>query len=85
MKRTVKKIIDSNTFVVSKAIDSTNKIRLANVKSTKQGAKATSVLKRLIGGKTVTVVPLEKRDDMIIAEIICNQRSVNRIMKEHGY
>jgi len=94
MKRTVKKIIDGNTFVVNRTIDSTVvsrsieptiKIQLASVKATKPDAKATSVLKRLIDGKTVTVVPLDKRGNKIIAEVICNENSVNRIMKEHEY
>ena len=53
MRRTVKKIIDGDTFVVNRKIGSTNKVRLANVDAPERyqfgGRKATNTLRGLIG------------------------------------
>ena len=54
MRRTVKKIIDGDTFVVNRKIGDTNKVRLTNVDAPERyqfgGRKATNTLRGLIGG-----------------------------------
>ena len=86
MRRTVKKIIDGDTFVVNRKIDGTNKIRLANVDAPARyqfsARKATNTRRGLIGGDQVTVIPIARSYDRIVAKVRVNRKSVNRIMQE---
>ena len=61
MKRTVKKVIDGDTFVVNRKIGNTNFVRLAGVNAPEKyqfgGREATNRLRGLIGGETVSIIP----------------------------
>ena len=87
--RRVKQIIDGDTFFITQEIQDTNKIRLANVdtpeKYTSAGRIATNVLRGLIGGKIVSILPVGRSYDRIVATVICEGRNINKIMKEKGY
>ncbi len=86
MRRTVKRIIDGDTFVVNRRIDGTNKVRLANVDAPERyqfgGRKATNTLRGLIGGDQVTIIPIARSYDRVVANVRINRRSVNRAMQE---
>ena len=89
-KRKVKKVIDGDTFKVSRKISGNNIIRLARVnapeKRSKGGRKATNTLRGLIGGKKVSIKPVARdKYGRIVAEITQNRRKINKRMKEKGY
>ncbi|MFH1637673.1 MAG: thermonuclease family protein, partial [Candidatus Woesearchaeota archaeon] len=71
MRRKVKTVIDGDTFIVSRKIGNTNRVRLAGVNAPERyqpgGKKATDRLRRLIGGKTVTIVPVGKSYGRVVA------------------
>lgn len=58
IKRKVTDVIDSQTLIVDKKIGTTNRIRLAGIST--QNKQTTDKLRKLIVGKTVTIVPVEK-------------------------
>ncbi len=64
MVRKVKQVIDGDTFIVSRKIGNTNVVRLAGINTPEKyqfgGKKATNRLRELIGGKTVTIVPVHR-------------------------
>lgn len=85
MRRTVKRIIDGDTFEVNRRIGNTNRIRLAGVnapkKSTPRGMRAMRRLRGLIGGKTVTIVPVGRSYGRIVGKVRNRRRSVNKRLK----
>ena len=85
MRRTVKRIIDGDTFVVNRKIGSTNKVRLAGVNAPERnssgGRKATNQLKGLIGGKPVTIIPRGRSYDRVVADVRHKRKSVNKRMR----
>jgi len=82
MKRTVKRVIDGDTFVVNRRIGGTNLVRLAGVDAPERyqfgGRAATNKLRGMIGGKTVTVKPVGRSYGRVVANVRVNRRSVNR-------
>lgn len=82
MRRTVKKIIDCDTFIVCRKIGNTNIIRLAGVnapeKYQKGGRQATNKLRRLIGRKTVTIKPVGRSYGRIVANVFSQRRNINK-------
>lgn len=86
MRRTVKRVIDGDTFIVHRKIGSTNKIRLAGVNAPElnnpKGRKAANILRGLIGGQSITIVPKGRSYDRIVADVRFERRSVNKRMKE---
>ncbi|MDI6737509.1 MAG: thermonuclease family protein [Nanoarchaeota archaeon] len=85
IKRKVRYIIDGDTFVISRKIQGTTKIRLANINAPERyqfgGTKATNRLKELIGGKTVTIVPVGRSYGRLVAEIRSNRKSINNRLR----
>ncbi|MBN4049011.1 thermonuclease family protein [archaeon AH-315-M20] len=85
MRRTVKKIIDGDTFIVNRKIGNTNRIRLARVNAPEKyrygGKKATNRLRGLIGGKTVTIIPVGRSYGRIVAQVRHRRRSINRRLR----
>lgn len=85
IRRRVKQIIDGDTFVVSRKIGKTNVVRLAGINAPEKyqlgGKKATNRLKDLIGGKTVTIVPVGTSYNRIVANMRSNRRSINKRLK----
>ena len=82
MRRTVKKVIDGDTFVVNRKIGNTNRIRLARVNAPEKyqygGKRATNKLRGLIGGKTVTIIPVGRSYGRIIAKVRHRRKSANK-------
>jgi endonuclease YncB( thermonuclease family) len=64
MKRLVKKVIDGDTFEVFPRIGNSSYVRLAGLNApkleSKRGILAYNRLKKLIEGKTVTIVPKKR-------------------------
>lgn len=58
-KRKVKYIINGDTFIISKKIGKTNTIKLAGINSHINNKSGAEKLRKLIEGKTVTIVPVE--------------------------
>jgi endonuclease YncB( thermonuclease family) len=89
MRRTVKKVIDGDTFVVNRKINGTNKVRLAGVGSPEKnqagGSRATNVLRGLIGGKPVTIIPRGRSYDRVVADVRQDRKLVNKNMRDRGY
>ena len=85
IRRKVKQVIDGDTFIVSRKIGGTNRIRLAGVNAPEKyqfgGTVATNKLKGLIGGKTVTIVPVGRSYGRLVADVRTNRKSVNRRLK----
>lgn len=89
MKRTVTRIIDGDTFVVNRKINGTNYVRLANVNAPEKyalgGRTATNVLKGMIAGKTITVNPVGRNYNRVVATASYHRKSINRKMNNRGY
>ena len=85
IRRKVKQIIDGDTFIVSRKIGNTNVIRLAGINAPEKyqfgGRKATNRLKCLIGGKTVTIVPVGRSYNRLVANVRNKRRSVNKKLR----
>lgn len=85
MRRTVKRILDGDTFLVNRKIGNTNKVRLAGYNAPEKyqfgGQKATNKLRGLIGGKTVTIIPQGRSYDRIVANVRVNRRNVSKRMR----
>ncbi|MFC1728216.1 thermonuclease family protein [Nanoarchaeota archaeon] len=89
MRRTVKRVLDGDTFETLRKINGSNRVRLANVNAPERGSsggrKATNVLRGMIGGKTVTVNPVGRSYGRTVAKVSSDRRSVNRRMNRKGY
>lgn len=85
MRRTVKRVIDGDTFVVNRKIGNSNIVRLAGVNAPEKhqfgGRRATNKLRGLIGGKPVTIVPKARSYGRVVADVRVNRRSVNRKLR----
>ena len=87
-RRKVKRVIDGDTFEIYRSILGKRFVRLANVNTPEKGQrgymKAKKILQDLIEGKTVTIIPVHI-GRRVIAEVILNRRSINRMMNGMGY
>lgn len=85
MRRTVKKVIDGDTFEVARKIQGSNRIRIAGYNAPEKhqfgGRRATNRLRGLIGGKTVTIKPVAKSYGRVVANVTSNRRNVARRLK----
>jgi len=85
MRRKVKRIIDGDTFIVNRKIGKTNVIRLAGINAPEKyqfgGKTATNRLRGLIGGKTVTIVPVGTSYHRIVANVRSNRKSINKRLR----
>jgi len=73
ISRTVKKVLDGDTFITKRKIGNTNRVRLAGYNAPEKnqfgGSKATNRLRSLIGGKTVTIQPVGRSYGRIVAKV----------------
>ena len=85
IRRKVKLVLDGDTFIVSRKIGNTDRIRLAGVNASEKyqfkGRTATNRLRGLIGGKTVTIVPVGRSYNRLVANVRRNRKSINRRLK----
>jgi endonuclease YncB( thermonuclease family) len=86
MRRTVKKVIDGDTFEVKVKIQDTNFVRIAKFSAPELnqfgGQSAKRKLKRLIEGKIVTLVPKGRSYGRIVADVRLNGKKVSNLMKQ---
>lgn len=84
MRRTVVKVIDGDTFIVNRRIGNTNKVRLANADAPELnqygGRQAANALRNLVAGKQVTMTPVGRSYDRVVANVRVRRKSVNRII-----
>jgi len=84
-KGKVSKVVDGDTFKISKG----PYIRLENVDAPemgcKGGAQAKHELEDMIGGKTVNFNPVGKSYGRIVAKVHIGGKSVNGSMRRKGY
>ncbi len=85
IRRKVKQILDGDTFIVSKKIGKTNIVRLAGINAPEKyrfgSKKAANKLRGLIGGKTVTIVPVGASYNRVVANVGNNRKSVNKRLR----
>ena len=85
VRRTVKKVIDGDTFVVNRKIGDSRIVRLAGVNAPEKGkyggTRATNRLKGIIGGKSVTIVPVGRSYGRVVANVRHKRTSVNKRLR----
>ena len=78
IRRTVKRVIDGDTFQTYRKIGGSNYVRLAGVNAPEKyqfgGRQATQKLKRQIQGKTVTLQPVGRSYGRVVAKVRRNRR-----------
>ena len=83
--RKVKRVIDGDTFEVFRSVRGTRFVRLAGVnapeKFQKGGIMATNKLKRLIEGRTITLIPRGRSYTRVVGDVRYNRASVNKRLK----
>ena len=71
--RKVKRVIDGDTFEVYRKVGNTKFVRLAGVNAPelyqKGGRQAAGSLRRLIEGKTITLIPKGRSYDRLVADV----------------
>jgi len=81
MQRKVERVVDGDTFEVSTKIGNSRYVRLAGINApelNQRGGKAAyNKLKRLIEGKTVTIVPKGRSYGRVVADGRKNRKKVN--------
>ena len=80
IRRTVKRVLDGDTFQTYRKIGGSNYVRLAGVNAPEKyqfgGREATNRLKRQIQGKTVTLQPVGRSYGRVVAKVRRNRRLV---------
>ncbi len=80
IRRTVKRVLDGDTFQTYRKVNGSNYVRLAGVNAPEKyqfgGREATARLKRQIQGKTVTIRPVGRSYSRVVARVRCNRRLV---------
>jgi endonuclease YncB( thermonuclease family) len=85
MRRKVTKVIDGDTFKVSRRVNGSQYVRLAGVNAAEKyqygGRHATNRLKGMIGGKQVSIIPVGKSYGRTVANVRVNRKSVNKRLR----
>ena len=80
IRRTVKKVLDGDTFQTYRKVRGSNYVRLAGVNAPEKyqfgGREATNRLKRQIQGKTVTLQLVGKSYSRVVAKVRYKRRFV---------
>ena len=80
IRRTVKRVLDGDTFQTYRKVNGSNSIRLAGVNAPENyqfgGQQATERLKRQIQGKTVTLQPIGRSYGRVVAKVRHNRRLI---------
>lgn len=83
--RTVKRVLDGDTFEVARRIGNSRRIRItkynAPEKNEPGGQSATNKLKKLIGGKKVSIIPCGRSYGRVVANVRVNRKLVSKAMK----
>lgn len=80
IKRTVKRVLDGDTFQTYRKINGSNYVRIASKYAPEKyqfgGREATQRLKRQIQGKTVTLQPVGRSYSRVVAKVRVNRRLI---------
>ena len=80
IRRTVKRVLDGDTFQTYRKVNGSNFVRIANKNAPEkyqpEGRKATLKLKQQIQGKTVTLQPVGRSYSRVVARVRRNRRLV---------
>ena len=80
IRRTVKRVLDGDTFQTYRKVNGSNYVRLAGVNAPETyqfgGAQATNRLKHQIQGKTVTLQPVGRSYGRVVARVRCGRGMV---------
>ena len=80
IRRTVKRVLDGDTFQTYRKVNRSNFVRIANKNAPEKyqfgGREATARLKRQIQGKTVTLQPVGKSYSRVVARVRCKRRLI---------
>ena len=80
IRRTVKRVLDGDTFLTYRKVNGSNFVRIANKNAPEkyqpEGRKATLKLKQQIQGKTVTLQPVGRSYSRVVARVRRNRRLV---------
>ncbi|MEK6859925.1 MAG: thermonuclease family protein [Nanoarchaeota archaeon] len=80
IRRTVKRVIDGDTIQTYRKVNGSNYVRLAGVNAPERyqfgGREATQKLRRQIQGRTVTLQPVGRSYNRVVARVRCNRRLV---------
>ena len=80
IRRKVNKVIDGDTFEIGRKLQGTNRIRIAGYNAPEYGQKgyrsAKTRLNRLISGKQVTIVPVGRSYNRLVADVRKNRRKI---------
>ena len=80
IRRTVKRVIDGDTIQTYRKVNGSNYVRLAGVIAPERyqfgGREATQKLRRQIQGRTVTLQPVGRSYNRVVARVRCNRRLV---------
>ena len=81
IRRTVKKVIDGDTFEIRNKLMGTNFIRLAGINTPEKWQRgyqsAKSKLNKLTG-KTVTLIPKGRSYNRVVADVRYDRKKINR-------
>lgn len=82
IRRTVRRVIDGDTFIVNRQIRGTNRVRMANYNAPELyqygGGTAKRSLSRRIQGKTVTLRPVGKSYGRVVSDVRYRRRKINK-------
>lgn len=80
IRRTVKRVLDGDTFQTYRKVNGSNYVRIANKNAPEKyqfgGKEATSKLKRQIQGKSVTLQPVGRSYSRVVARVRCNRKLI---------
>ena len=80
IRRTVKRVLDGDTFQTHRKVNGSNFVRLAGFSAPEKhqfgGNRATQSLKRQIQGKTVTLQPVGRSYGRVVAKVRHNRRLI---------
>ncbi|MBU0460825.1 MAG: thermonuclease family protein [Nanoarchaeota archaeon] len=83
--RTVTNVPDGDTFGINRSIQGSRRIRLANVNMPERnepgGTAARNKLRRLVKEKKVSITPVGRSYDRLVAKVTQNRHNINKRMK----
>jgi micrococcal nuclease len=86
VRRTVRRVVDGDTFEVGRRIGHSRFVRLSGVNAPERyqlgGRRATNTLRGMIGGKTVTIRnEATDKYGRVVGTVFSNRRNVNKRLK----
>jgi endonuclease YncB( thermonuclease family) len=86
MKRTVKRVIDGDTFETYRKVNGSHFVRIAGYNAQERyqygGQQATNTLKSMISGRTVTVNPVARSYGRTVAQVKTGHTDISKELKK---